>query len=710
MKKFFLFFLVGLFHFAFVSAQTKTLSFEDLSNTKLQPKYLQNIQWVGNTEAFTFLANNTMVKALTTKDQRDTLLRLSDINEALTALGMDKLKRFPAVKWSNATQFTLVVKNSLLRYDMEKKKLEKLNSWDEKAANTDIDYTTLAVAYTRDNNLYLAVNSKEIPITAETNPGIVYGSERVHRNEWGIEKGTFWSPNGNCLAFYRMDETMVADYPLVDIDARIARLDNTKYPMAGEKSHEVTLGVYDVKSGKTIYLKTAEPKEQFLTNISWAPDEKSIYIQVLNRAQNHMKLNQYDAITGDFIKTLLEEKNDRYVEPQNPLFFLTKSQNLFIYQSQVDGWNHLYLYDVNGKMIKQLTKGAWVVTDLKGIDADEKNVYFMSTMESPLETHLYAVNIGSGKITKITTVKGTHSLSINPAMRWFVDAYANRDIASEYVVSSTQGKVSYLLQKNENPLKDFKLGELSIATLKAKDGTDLYYRMIKPVDFDPAKKYPALVYVYGGPHAQMVTESWLGGTNLYFNHLATLGYVVFTLDNRGSARRGFAFESIIHRNTGKYEMEDQLQGVEYLKSLPYVDASRLAVDGWSYGGFMTLSLMLRNPGLFKVATCGGPVVDWKFYEVMYGERYMDTPQENPEGYKDADMTTYVKNLKGRLLVLQGYQDNTVLPQNCLSLLKKSVDENVLIDFFVYPGHEHNVRGKDRLHMYKKLEQYYKDYL
>ena len=378
MKKRFLFIIAGLFSIVFASAQTKILSLDDLNNTKLQPKSLQNIQWMGNSEAFTYLANNALIKAQASKDQRDTLIRLNDLNEAITGAKLEKLKKFPAVKWANATQFTFTLKNKLFRYDTEKKILEKLNSWDEKAENTDIDYGTSLVAYTKDNNLYLSVKGKETAISSETNPGIVYGSERVHRNEWGISKGTFWSPKGNFLAFYRMDETMVADYPLVDIDARIAKLDYTKYPMAGEKSHEVTVGVYDVKSGKTRYLKTGEPKEQFLTNITWSPDEKSIYIQVLNRHQDHMMLNQYDAMNGDFIKTLLEEKNDAYVEPLEPLFFFSKSPNLFLYQSQVDGFNHLYLYDVSGKLLKQLTKGAWVVTDLKGLDPDEKNVYFLS--------------------------------------------------------------------------------------------------------------------------------------------------------------------------------------------------------------------------------------------------------------------------------------------------------------------------------------------
>jgi dipeptidyl-peptidase-4 len=266
------------------------------------------------------------------------------------------------------------------------------------------------------------------------------------------------------------------------------------------------------------------------------------------------------------------------------------------------------------------------------------------------------------------------------------------------------------LQKNSNPLKDYKMPAMSIFTIKAKDSTDLYCRLIKPTDFDPAKKYPVIVYVYGGPHDQMITDSWLGGTGMFLHYLATKGYVVFTLDNHGSANRGLAFEQATFRNLGAIELEDQMLGVDYLKKLPFVDTSRIGVHGWSYGGFMTVSLMLKQSNTFKVAVAGGPVIDWKFYEVMYGERYMDTPDENPLGYDNANLLNYAKNLKGKLLIIHGTADPTVVWQNSLSFVRKCIDEGVQLDYFVYPEQEHNMTGKDRVHLNHKIENYFNDYL
>jgi len=470
------------------------------------------------------------------------------------------------------------------------------------------------------------------------------------------------------------------------------------------------VGVIDPSTQKKIFLKTGLPADQYLTNITWSPDEKYIYIQVLNRAQNHMKLNQYDASTGDFVKTLFEEENEDYLEPQHPLYFLKTKPDQFIYQSQKDGYNHLYLYDTSGKLIKQLTKGKWVVTEFIGSDSKDTKAFYISTAVSPLERHIYSVNLASGKIVQISSVEGTHAADVSDDGKYVLDNYSSTTIAREYVLETSEGKLLQTLQKNSNPLKDHKMPAMSIFTIKAKDSTDLYCRLIKPTDFDPAKKYPVIVYVYGGPHDQMITDSWLGGTGMFLHYLATKGYVVFTLDNHGSANRGLAFEQATFRNLGTIELEDQMLGVDYLKKLPFVDTSRIGVHGWSYGGFMTVSLMLKQSNTFKVAVAGGPVIDWKFYEVMYGERYMDTPDENPLGYDNANLLNYAKNLKGKLLIIHGTADPTVVWQNSLSFVRKCIDEGVQLDYFVYPEQEHNMTGKDRVHLNHKIENYFNDYL
>ncbi len=694
----------------YCSSQTKLLTLEDImTNPKLYSASLSQLSWMGNTENYAYIANNAVVSGKVADNKKDTILRLADLNKTLPSLNIKALKRIPALTWINSNTFTFIAENQLLLYDILANKAKIINKFDEGSENMDIETNTHKIAFTKDNNLYIASDNKIINVTNETNKDIVCG-QSVHRNEFGIEKGTFWSPKGNFLAFYRMDQTMVTDYPLVDIETRIASLNNIKYPMAGMTSHQVTVGVFNPLTNKTVFLKTGEPKEQYLTNISWSPDEKFIFIAVLNREQNHMKLNQYDASNGDFIKTLFEEKNNRYVEPLHGLYFLKTKPEQFIWMSQRDGYTHLYLYDITGKLIKQLTKGNWIVTELIGFDEKDSKIFYTSTQESPIENHVYAVDIKSGAITKLTSAKGTHFPDLSKNGKYIIDRFNSTTITREIDLIDTKGKLVQVLLENKNPLKDYKLGNTNIFTIKTDDNSDLYCRMIKPVDFDSTKKYPVIVYVYGGPHAQLITNTWLGGAGLFLNYLASKGYLVFTLDNRGSTNRGFEFESCIHRNLGVLEVADQMKGVNYLKKLKYVDSTRIGVDGWSYGGFMTISMMLKNPGVFKVATAGGPVIDWKYYEVMYGERYMDTPEENPKGYENASLLNNVKNLQGKLMLIHGTVDGTVVWQNSLTFIKKCIDEGKQVDYFVYPGHEHNVSGPDRIHLFRKIETYFNDYL
>lgn len=696
--------------FSQLNGQTKKLNIDELmTNRNYYPISLFNLQWMDDGSNYTWQSNNKLVKGSIKEQKNDTILDISALNKALKGINENELKRFPSINWDLKGNFKFSANNKYYEYNFKNNKISVLNQYPENAENIDIEPIFNNIAYTVENNLYVSYRGTEIAVSQEKNKGIVYG-QSVHRNEFGINKGTFWSPKGNFLAFYRMDETMVTDYPLVDIDTRIAELRNIKYPMAGMKSHHVTVGVFDPVLQKIVYLKTGEPEEQYLTNITWSPDEKYIYIAVLNRDQNHMKLNKYDVNTGNFISTLFEEKNDKYVEPLHGLFFIPNKNDMFIWMSQRDGFNHLYLYNTEGKLIKQLTKGKWIVKEIEGFDAKGNKVFISATKDSPLDNDIYEVDLNNGNIKSITLIKGNHNVIFDKSCKNIIDVYSNVENAYVADIISVTGKKIKNIIEDKNPLKDYNLGEMRIFTLKAEDGNDLYCRLIKPVNFDSTKKYPVIIYVYGGPHAQLITNSWLGGAGLWLNYLAQEGYIVFTLDNRGSANRGFEFESVIHRNLGKYELNDQMVGVNYLKSLSYVDPNRIAVDGWSFGGFMSISMKLKNPGVFKVATAGGPVIDWKWYEVMYGERYMDTPEQNPDGYKNACLLNYIDKLEGKLLVIHGGVDNTVVPQHSLSFLKKCIEKGKQVDFFLYPTHEHNVRGVARHHLFRKLFDYYKQNL
>lgn len=689
-----------------ICGQSKTLTSHDAVdlNRNLMISTPRNLQWIGDEETISYNNGNSLIRRGIKSNTCDTIINLYVLNELISAIDVNKLKYMPYGEWISNDEYMFNHDNQFLVFDKNSKTVKSVTKYNKEGENIDMDRKSSNLAYTIENNLYAVIDGLTVEITKEPS-GVVCG-QTVHRNEFGINKGTFWSPEGEKLAYYKMDERMVADYPLVNINSRIAEVNNIKYPMAGMKIHEVELWVYDTKTKKQILIQTKEPREQYLTSITWDPTGKYIYIALLNREQNHLKLNKYDISNGQLISTLFEEKNDRWVEPENEMFFNPSEPDKFIWLSERDGFTHAYYYNTDGQLLDQLTSGNWVITDFKGFDKKGQNIYFVSTERSPIDEQLFSVNIKSKKRTPMTPENGMHNVTVHPSGKFAIDSYSNLEIPNITQIVDNNGKVISNIQKASNPLTDYNIGKTTIGTIKSKKGDDLYYRLITPPNLNPQTKYPTLIYVYGGPHSQMLNNSWLGGSNLYLQYLASLGYVVFTLDNHGTKNRGFEFESVIHRNVGKYEVEDQMTGVDFLKTLPYVDPSRIGVDGWSYGGFMTLSMILENPDVFKSATAGGPVCDWSLYEAMYGERYMDTPEENPAGYKASNSVDKIANLKTKLLVNHGYIDDVVLPQHSLKLLDAAVKNNIQVDFFFYPNHPHNVRGKDRVYLIDKIVEFH----
>ena len=620
----------------------------------------------------------------------------------------------PLVALGNRRAFILV--------DFKKHEVVWQDSISGQTAN-DWNSCSKATAYVDEHQLYVVdAEGRKHQLTTDGSREIVYG-QAVHRNEFGIMKGTFWSPDGQRLAFYRMDQSMVADYPQVDIFPREATYEPDKYPMAGMTSHQVTVGVYDLTTDKTIYLKTpmgsvlgdsvADPRPVYFTNIAWSPDGNTVYLFELNRRQNDCRLVSYDAKTGQRIAELYRETSDKYVEPLQPIQFLPWDDSKFIMQSQRDGYNHLYLYNKDGKLLSQLTKGPWVVMELIGFNLKQKAVIFKANKEHPLHHRLYTANM-KGEIKQLETVDGVHQATLSPSGNYLIDKYSTptrpRVIDLVDVCKAPKATPLHLLEAAD-PWEGYQTPVFECGSIKAADGqTDLYYRMVKPADFNPDKKYPTVVYVYGGPHANNVQASWHWASRSWETYMAQKGYIVFILDNRGSQHRGRDFEQATFHQLGQIEMQDQMKGVDYLKTLPYVDINRLGVHGWSFGGFMTITLMLNYPDVFKVGVAGGPVIDWKWYEVMYGERYMGTPQDNPEGYAKSSLIDKAKNLKGKLQIITGYNDPTVVPQQCLSFLDACIKAGTQPDFFAYPGEEHNMRGHASVHLHERITQYFEDYL
>lgn len=691
----------------------KELSIEDAvigQYRQLYPEYMTNIRWK-DAKNFTYIKDYSSIEISNIKSKTaKTLLSLDDINAMYNKASLDSLRYIAAINWIDENTFSHQQGNIFVIIDAKNKEITTSIKFNKKAANIEYQKDAGLLTYTIENNLYINDGVKEIAITSDENKAIVNG-QTVHRSEFGITGGIFWSPKGELLAYYHKDETMVSEYPLVDITERVATTKPTRYAMAGMKSEEVLVAIYNPEKHTNIYLKTGEPKEQYLTNLTWSPDGKSIYIQVLNREQNHMKLNQYDTETGDFVKTLFEETHEKYVEPEHHMIFLKNNDKEFLFFSERDGFEHLYRYNTDGQLLNQVTKGEWIVNNFVSFDQSGKKAIIYTSTNGPLEKQAYAVEIETGKMSLITPEKGQHTVFLNPYADIFVDGYSSTTIPHNYNLRYLSGKNIRRIKSAKNPLTEYKMGEMTIGTIKSADKvTDLYYRLITPPGFDKTKKYPAIIYVYGGPHAQMTTNSWLASSQMWLFYMAQKGYVILTVDNRGSANRGRDFENVIHRKIGEAEMADQMQGVQLLNSLAYVDTNRIGVDGWSYGGFMTTNLMLTHNDIFKVGAAGGPVIDWKYYEIMYGERYMDMPEENPEGYEKANLSLRVTDLKGRLLIIHGAQDPTVVWQHSQTFVRECVKNGVLLDYFIYPTHEHNVRGRDRVHLMKKITQYFDDFL
>lgn len=547
--------------------------------------------------------------------------------------------------------------------------------------------------------------------TDEAEAAVVYG-ESVHQNEFGIDGGLFWSPDSRQLAFYRMDQSMVAPYPIVDMTPHKAVVQPVRYPMAGSPSHHVTLGVFHLENQQTTYLETGGDPEHYLTNVAWHPNSQKVYIAELNRGQDHLFLNGYDAQTGAHTETLFEETDAHYVEPQRPMMFVPGSRGeQFVWESRREGYRQLYLYSSTGKLIRKLTDMEGEVTDIYGFDPKGERIYFQAAYPSPLERHIFASELKRGRTIQLSKVAGTHEATFSPDKQYYIDQLQSATIARSVMLHDCNGLQLRLIHQAPDPWRKLDMPNITVGTLLAADGkTELYYRLITPSHFDEMKEYPTIVYVYGGPHAQLVTNTPQWGASGWDLYMAQQGYIIFTLDNRGSAQRGAAFEQVIHRQVGTAEMADQMKGVEYLKSLPYVDRNRIGVYGWSFGGFMTTNLMLTHPETFKVGVAGGPVMDWSRYEIMYGERYNDAPQDNPDGYQHNNLIERAKDLKGRLLLIHGTSDNVVVWQHAQAFVKACVDAKTYPDLYYYPGHKHNVLGPDRVHLNHVITRYFLEHL
>jgi dipeptidyl-peptidase-4 len=713
--------LTALLALPAIAQQQFTLEDLNFGGTNYQKMIPQNrpLKWWG--DQLVRLSRDTLWTVNPQNGKEKVLFTRAQLNKR-AGLTADSLQ----VRRLNMASFPYADKPLVLVYNDSEQRLINFKTgkteWrqgiDYDVQATEWNDMSRATAYVKDDNLYVTNGAGSTrQVTSDGSRDLVYG-QSVHRNEFGIEGGLFWNPQGTRLAFYRMDQSMVTDYPLItvpelnDSTQVSATPAPEKYPMAGQTSHLVWVGVLDVATGDTVYLKAGDPTDRYFSNISWNPDGDIVYMMEGNRDQNVVDLVAYDAVTGNRIASIYHEAHPKYVEPQHPITFLPWDKEKFLLWSERDGYNHLYIYDTADKLEKQLTSGNWVVMDLLGFDEQQRAVIISANADSPIQQNLYRVDVTTGKMTRIDEGgKGWHSGNLSASGRYLIDNYQEPDVPRNIAIVDTRNNKQKRYFTAPDPWQGYTVPEYRCGSIKAADdSTDLYYRMVMPVDFDPNKKYPTVVYVYGGPHAHNVDAGWHWRSRSWETYMAQRGYLLFILDNRGSENRGRDFEQATFRHLGQVEMQDQMRGVDFLRTLNYVDTARLGVHGWSFGGFMTISLMTNYPDVFKVGVAGGPVIDWKWYEVMYGERYMDTPQTNPEGYAQTSLINKAADLKGRLQIIIGLNDPTVVPQHAYSFFKACIAAGTQPDFFVYPGQGHNMRGHQSVHLHERITRYFDDYL
>ena len=695
--------------------QGKKLELGHLMDRNLYPGAPSQLQWMERKDGmpiYVFLRNDTAFYHVVETNTEKPMITLDKLNEDVKkAGGKHKLEHFPLIRRVTDNCLYLRNRNHVFVFYSDKTETEIYCSLDRKGTNFDLSTASGLTAFTRDNNLFVLRDGMRYSITKDLDTGIVNG-QSVHRDEFGITKGTFWSNDGTRLAYYRMDESMVTKYPIHHYDSMW--VETIRYPHAGEKMHKVSVNVFNTETFKTVELEPfADPSHTYITSVVWSPDDRDLYLGILDRNQKDFSLVRYDAQTGKVKGVVFTEHSDVYVEPESGIVFRPGHPDQFVWLSERNGFNHAYLYNTSGKLLKKVTPDneAWMISSLVGFSPDGKTLYFMGTKDGALQQNLYAVEVEKGKVRRVTKEDGMHSVKMDGTGSYFIDYYSAPALSRRIQVIDNKGNVVKVIADYGDMLADYVRPEFRLYTLTAADGrTPLYGRMILPPDFDSTRKYPVIVYVYGGPHAQLINKGYNYACGTFLRFLAQQGYVVWTVDSRGSANRGFAFETAIHRNIGVAEAADQMQGIAFLKSLPFVDSSRIGVDGWSYGGFMALNLKTRFPDVFKVTTSGGPVINWAWYEVMYGERYMGTPQDNPEGYRAANLLERVDSVRGKVMLIQGGLDPTVLPKNSTTFVKRCIDRKIPVDFFVYPDHEHNVRGAERDHLFEKLYEYYKQNL
>lgn len=594
-------------------------------------------------------------------------------------------------------------------YDLESKKLEELDK-NGKQMYADFSPAGNKVAYVRDNNLYYKDFSngetKGVTEDGEYNKIINGASDWVYEEELELSQAFAWSPDGEMIAFYRFDETAVKQWDMKIYNDLYPELYQFKYPKAGEENAKVGIHIHHLSKGTNEAVKFSKPYE-YITGIKWNEKANTLVVISSNRHQSEADINLIDPKTSSS-KVVYTEKSDSYIEMPFHIYFLNKG-NDFIILSEKSGYRHIYQFGIDGKQKKQVTKGEWPVVEYYGVNEKDGWVYYQSAEDSPMERHIYRVNLNSGKKEKLSQQSGNNEASFSKSFDYYLNYHSNANTPYRISLNNSTGKEIRVLKDNETlkkTLSEFTLSQKTFFNFKTSEGVVLNAWMIKPPNFDEKKKYPVFLTIYGGPGSQTVEDKW-GGSNYFWHQLlAQKGYIVVSVDNRGTGARGVKFKKVTYKQMGKYETIDQIEAAKYFSRLPYVDGDRIGVQGWSYGGYMSSLCLLKGADQFKMAIAVAPVTNWRYYDSIYTERYMQTPQENGEGYDENSPINHVEKLKGKYLLIHGTADDNVHFQNTTEMIQALVKADKQFDLFIYPDKNHGIYGGNtRYHLYQKMTDF-----
>jgi dipeptidyl-peptidase-4 len=699
------------------------------SEPSLSGRLTRGIAWTPDSKQLSFFESNGTGKAGKTElwavdvasGQRRVLLSAEKLESVLpadserttqaTGLGRHAPAEYQWAPGGGALLFQ--GPTSLAWFDLKTQTSRTLVSGKENISDPKISPDGKYVSFVRNHNLWLVsvADGKERAFTEGGTEEVRKGElDWVYPEELEITTAYWWAPDSSAIAYFEMNESKVAKYPLVDFTSPVGEAEEERYPPAGGANPVVRVFVAPVGGGEAHAMDTGENTDIYIARVNWLTDSKHVAIQRLNRQQTVLDLLIADASTGQ-TRTAVTEQDQYWINVSNDLRFL-KDGKRFLWSSERSGYRHLYLYDLEGKQLAQLTKGEWEVSTVEAVDEGKGLVYFTGTAKTPLERHLYRVSLDGSAVSRITIHNGTHGVNMAPDASTFVDTYSDVMTPPRQDVARADGSLLRVINENRVPeLAEYRLSAPQFLSVKAHDGMPLNAVMIKPPDFDASKKYPVLVFTYGGPHAQVVLNAWGGNTALWHQLMAQKGYIIFSLDNRGSAGRGHVFEEPIHYSLGAVELSDQRDGVAYLRSLPYVDGERTGIWGWSYGGHMTLHAMFESGGEFKAGFAGGPVTDWHFYDSIYTERYLGLLPQNEKGYRASSPVNTAEGLKGKLLIAHGTGDDNVHFANTLSLINKLIEVEKYVEVMPFPGRGHGVSDSaGRKVLFNRVTQFFLDNL